>query len=272
MALLLRLIIPLAILYLAFAGIMYVFQRNFLYFPDTNTPEISDYKLDGVYDVVNVRTADGLTLHGWYHAPDRDDYPVIIYFHGNGGNFSSRSFLVTSYIEAGYGVLLAEYRGYGGNPGSPSEKGLYIDADAWINLLINNFNKSYQDIVLFGESLGTGVSVEMAVRYNVRAVILQSPYTSIVDLAQSQYPILPADMLLLDKYDSLSKIEDVHAPLLIVHGAKDRVVPIRYGKELFARANQDRKFLEIREAGHNDLFEYGIANAVIDFLQEIDSQ
>ena len=258
--------------YVLLAGLLYVFQRSFIYFPDTSQPDLKIFHAENLFQVIEAETDDGVQLKGWYHSPDMAGIPVIVLFHGNGGHHAWRARLMTSYIEEGYGVLLAGYRGYGGNPGKPSEVGFYLDAQAWIDTLIYNLNFNLQDIVLYGESLGSGVAVEMATRYDVGAVILQSPYSTVSDIAHWKFPILPIWFLLKDKYDSISKIGNVSQPLLIIHGRKDKVIPIRYGKKLFSRAQHDRTFYEVVEGGHNDLYNYGIEEPVISFLEKVYAQ
>lgn len=259
----------LLIAYFVLAGFLYIFQRSFIYFPNTQIVDPQDLLVDDIYQVVNVETEDGLFLKGWYHAPSRPDMPVIVWFHGNGGHYAAQAHLMEAYVDAGYGTLLAGYRGYSGNPGKPSESGIYSDANAWLNYLINNLDYSEQHIVLYGESLGSGVAVEMATRYDVGAVILQAPFSSVSDIASWKFPIMPIRFLLHDTYDSISKVEKVSEPLLLIHGTKDKVIPIRYGKKLFARAQQDRTFYEVMEAGHNDLHLYGIDKKVLSFLERV---
>jgi uncharacterized protein len=259
----------LLIAYLILAGFLSIFQRSFIYYPNTRNVNPRDLQVEDVYQVVNVETKDRLSLKGWYHASSRADMPVIVWFHGNGGHYAAQAVLMESYVDAGYGALLVGYRGYSGNPGKPSEVGLYRDAAAWMNYLINQLNINSEYIILYGESLGSGVAVEMATRYDVGAVILQSPYSSVIDIALWKFPILPIRLMLHDRYDSISKIENVSEPLLVIHGAKDKVIPIRYGKKLFARAQQDRTFYEVMEAGHNDLHQYGIDKKVLAFLERV---
>jgi uncharacterized protein len=255
--------------YLLLAGFLYIFQRSFIYYPNTRSLDPQDLHVEDIYQIVNIKTEDGLSLRGWYHAPSSNNMPVIIWFHGNGGHYAAQAVLMETYVEAGYGTLLAGYRGYSGNPGKPSEVGLYRDAAAWIDHLINDRNINSERIVLYGESLGSGVAVEMATRYEVGAVILQSPYSSVADIALWKFPVLPIRLLLKDPYDSISKVENISEPLLVIHGTKDKVIPIRYGKKLFARAQQDRTFYEVMEAGHNDLYQYGIDQKVLSFLGRV---
>lgn len=220
-------------------------------------------------EVVSYPTADGLTLNGWFHAA-RDNRPTIVYFHGNSGHHGQRAVLVQPYLDAGYGILLAGYRGYGGNPGRPDEQGLYADGRAALAELAG-MGIPIDRAVLFGESLGTGVAVQMAVEHPVAGLILQSPFTSTVDVGQDKVPWLPVGILMTDSFDSLSKIDRISVPLLLVHGEADRVVPARFGRRLFEAANEPKAACFVPGVGHNDLNGFGIADIVLRFLAALPS-
>lgn len=255
--------------YFCFAAIMFSLQRSFIYFPDTNFPDPRNYgQVGSSFEVIQTRTSDGLNLRGWYHPPKDKRRPVIIWFHGNGQNHASRAYWTSDYLAAGYGVLLASYRGYAGNPGQPDEKGFYRDAASWVDQVLNAYQISPERIVLYGESLGSGVAVEMATRYDVGALILQAPYSSLIDIAFQRYPILPTSLLLKDQFNSIEKIHHVHAPILILHGRKDQIIPISYGKKLFNKANEPKTFFEIPEAGHNNLNNFAVAQKVVGFIEK----
>jgi len=166
----------------------------------------------------------------------------------------------------GYGIFLLVYRGYSGNPGNPSENGLYNDANAAINYLEKKGTPTSQ-MVLVGESLGAGVAVDIAAKHKVAALILLAPFSSLTRLSQWHYVFIPAKLILKDRFDSLSKIKQVNAPLLIIHGTEDKIVPIKFGKELFAAANKPKEFEAVAGAHHNDLYDYGVQKKIIDFLQ-----
>ena len=255
-------------LYGAFVVALYVFQRGMMYVPDRNRP---DPVASGASDMaaVEVRTEDGLSLTGWYKpaAPGRR---TLVYFHGNAGNIGDRGGKVRPFLDAGLGVLLAGYRGYGGNPGSPSEDGFYADARAWLGHL-DSIGVVAADIVLYGESLGTGVAVQMAherakAGRAVAAVVLEAPFSSMGAAAQIHYPYVPAYWLVRDKFDSIAKIADVAAPVFVFHGEADRVVPSRLGKRLFEAAREPKDSLWLPRAAHNDLYDHGAAQAILNFL------
>jgi len=200
-----------------------------------------------------------------------DGSKTIVYFHGNGGHIGYRGGKVRPYLDAGYGMLLVSYRGYGGNPGSPTEDGLYADGHAAMAFLAEQGVAPGQTVV-YGESLGTGVAVQIALDQAragtpVEAVVLEAPFTSTVDAGSNHYPWLPVRWLMKDRFDSLSKIAGIQAPLLIIHGGRDRVVPFRQGKALYAEAVAPKESLWIPDADHNDLEAYCANEKVLEFIE-----
>lgn len=250
-ALLISGVLTYALIVLAACGL----QRSMMYFPGGTLPPVP-----AAFGTRTVTTADGLTLTGWYAPPAAPEWPVILYFQGNGGNIAGRIFKVRPFVEAGYGVLLAGYRGYGGNPGSPTETGLYADARAWMDSL------GEAPVVLLGESLGSGVAVRLASERAVRGVMLEAPYSSAVDVGQASFWFLPVRALMLDRFPSIDVIDRIEAPLLVVHGERDRVIPIRFGRRLFAAAVEPKKMVVYPRAGHNNLVEHGLIEEELRFL------
>ena len=255
--------------YAGLVGVLYVSQRNLMYHP-------SDYAAapaaSGAPEMrlAHHETADGLRLTSWY-APARAGMATLLYVHGNAGTVADRVFKVRPYLDRGYGVMLVGYRGYGGNPGAPSEQGLYRDGASAMAFLAAQ-GVAAGRVVLYGESLGTGVAVELAHRAAtqspVAALVLEEPFTTMGDAAQSHYPFVPAKWLVKDKFDSASKIAAVRAPLYVFHGDRDRVVPQKLGKTLFAAASEPKTGAWIAGAGHNDLYDYGAAAGILRFLAE----
>lgn len=253
--------------YLALVGFMFVAQRTLMYHPgpingspaENGAPE---------FGVLTRRNQDGLDLTSWY-APPGDGGPILIFLQGNAGSISDRAAKVRPYLEAGYGVMLVGYRGFGGNPGSPTETGLYEDAGSALRYLRGDGVAPAQWI-LYGESLGTGAAVELARQYAdagnpVGAVVLEAPFSSMGDAAARHYPYVPARLLVRDKYDSIAKITAINAPLFVIHGDADRVVPQILGRRLFDAARQPKEALWIEGAGHNDLYDFGAAARVLRF-------
>jgi fermentation-respiration switch protein FrsA (DUF1100 family) len=236
-----------ALLLLLWAG-----QRQLMYFPFGDVPAIASLGLDDVQDVA-FDTADGLRLSGWLFTVDAVDQVItVIVFNGNAGNRAYRVPLANALRRIGLQVLLFDYRGYGGNPGSPSEQGLEMDAIAAREFLINQRRVDPSSLIYFGESLGTGVAVNLAIEHPPAALILRSPYTSMADVGQHHYPWLPVRLLIRDRYDSLARISEVRTRLLIIAGERDRIVPAEFSRRLYEAAPQPKGFVSIPGADHND--------------------
>lgn len=252
--------------YVLLMVMMYWVQRYLLYRP-INQPLHPEQWQVADMRVVKLQTADGLTLTAWFKAA-QPNHPTFLYFHGNAGHLGMRGPKVRYFLDQGYGVLLLSYRGYGGNPGFPSENGLYQDAEAAIAFLIQTHQVSPACLILYGESLGTGVAVEMAKRYPVSALILQAPYTTMAEVAAWHYPWLPVHWLLKDRYDSMAKIASIQAPLLVMHGAKDKVVPTYMGERLGLAAKPYKAVKIYPDKAHSDIWTPVAAQDVSAFVQE----
>lgn len=255
-----------AAVYLVMTAWLYFNQHNLLYYPDSAKPNPVDAGFFDM-DVVTYQTADGLALYGWYQ-PAASGKPTIVYFHGNARNLLNHSWIAHPLTEAGYGVLLVEYRGYGGNPGKPDEAGLLADGRAGIEYLRSRGIAPGQ-MVFFGQSLGTGVAVKMATEFPPAAVILQSPYTSIAKAGQHHYWYMPVRWLIKDAFPAEDWIGDVHAPLLVLVAEDDTIIPPKLSLELFADANQPKTLETFTESGHNDLGGNGGMQAVLEFLGKL---
>ncbi len=249
--------------YLIFIAVFYVMQRQFIYFPKKSSKATPTDAGVSTMKIVSLQTADGLKLQAWYQ-PAKTGKPTLIYFHGNAGAISDRAALIKPYLDQGYGVLLVTYRGYSNNPGRPSEQGLYRDGAAAMKF-IQQQNISAQCLVLFGASLGSGVAVELATKYKIAALILQSPYSSLADVGRHHYPYLPVRTLLKDRFNSIKKIKQIHVPLFIVHGENDRVIPAKFGYKLHAAANEPKQMHTYAWKGHNNMFP---ASEVIRFIDK----
>jgi len=212
-----------------------------------------------------LQTEDGLSLLSWY-LPAQPGRPVIAYFHGNGGHVGYRAERLLRFAREGFGVLMVEYRGYGGNPGTPSETGFYTDGRAALAFL-DREGVTPNRLMLYGESLGSGVAVALAAERQVAAVILEAPPTSVAEVAQCHFPFVPAARMVTDRYDSLSRIGKVKAPILVLHGERDRVVPIRYGRALLDAAPEPKEGWFAPDAGHEDLARYGAMDVVVAFIE-----
>lgn len=238
---------------------MSIIDRQMIYFPDREliaTP--ADVGLE--YEDVDLTASDGTKLHGW-HVPG-DGRITLLWFHGNAGNISHRvDNIMLLNRTLGVNIMIIDYRGYGRSEGSPSEKGLYTDAEAAIEFLVSERNVDPEnELVLFGRSLGAAVAVEMAVRHRARALILESGFTSVKDMAHRAYPFLPMGLLINmveARYDTISKIRNVDYPVMVLHGDQDEIVPFELGLELFEAASNPKTFYRIQGAGHNDTYHVG---------------
>jgi fermentation-respiration switch protein FrsA (DUF1100 family) len=256
------------VFYGVLVGVLYVIQRGMMYYPwkDVPVPAAS-----GVPEMRPVRltTADGLTLTSW-HFPASAERPTVVLFHGNAGHVGHRGFKARVFLDAGFGLVLVGYRGFGGNEGRPNEAGLYADGRAALAFLAAS-GVPNRRIVLYGESLGSGIATQLALEAArdgnpVGAVVLEAPFSSMAAAAQHHYPYLPAYWLVKDRYASIDKIAGIGAPLLVVHGERDGVVPVRMGREIFAAAREPKEALWLVKADHNDLFEHGVGPAAVAFI------
>jgi len=236
---------------------MTVFQRQFLYKPNTAKPLLSETYLTD-FTEVSFPATDGVQIYGWY-TPAPEGAPTLLFFHGNAGHMGHRVHKLAEWQALGYGVLLVSYRGFGGAAGDPTEQGLYADASGALNWLQNQ-GRSVDQIIFYGESLGTGVAVELATRQpQVRAIVLEMPYTSVAQRAQEIYPLLPAYWLVRDRFDTLSKISGISAPLIILHGHQDEIMPFTHAQRLFEAASAPKTLIQFPEGTHSSLYDLGAA-------------
>jgi len=248
--------------YAVLATVLYVAQRSLMYFPDTAHVVPAEAGLPEAEEVP-LTAADGVHVTAW-HVPPRDAKPVIVYFHGNGGALRFRVARFRRLIADGVGLVALEYRGYGGSAGSPSEQGLIADAQAAYRFAAGRYPP--QQLVLWGESLGSGVAIALAAERPVGRVILEAPFTSAVALGARHYWYLPVSLLMKDQFRSDLRIGKVTAPVMIMHGVHDRVVPYAMGEQLFDLANKPKHFVRFLDGGHEDLDDNGALDAVARFL------
>jgi len=268
----LSLLVGAFVCYIAIIGLMYVGQRSLMYVPPRTPPPSPAEAGVPEFDIVSYKTEDGLNLAGWHH-PAKPGHPTILYFQGNAGHTADRAYKAPKWVNEGFGVFFAGYRGYSGNPGKPSETGLALDADAAVVFLAKK-NAPPNHLILYGESLGTGVSSDLAYRLAqeqtpVAGLILESPFTSMANAAQSHYPWLPARYLVKDRFETLDKISKIKAPLLVLHGDADRIVPFSHGKTVFTAALEPKQAEWVEGGGHSDLYDFGAAGVVGEFLDSL---
>ncbi len=252
------------IAYLVGVIFVYFYQRNLLYHPSENNYQNDEIKFS--YDEIFIKV-DGIELKSWLIRKDFKNLKTLVFFHGNAGDLSNRVYKLNVLNELDINILLISWRGFSGNKGSPTEKNLYADAEAAIKWL-NEQGINNNQIILYGESLGTGVAVEIGKKNIFNSIILESPFTSIEESAKIYYPYLPVRLLLKDKYDSLSKINAVKTPILIMHGKKDDIVPFFMGKELFKKANNPKYSYFTEDDDHMMKFDDQLMEKIKDFIKK----
>lgn len=261
-------LILLCTIYLVACLYMYVRQRKLLFLPE-KVEDFSPqtYGLD--MEVIETETEDGLKLRHWLKRPPSKDAPLVVYFHGNASFIGTRKERAEALIELGYGVLLVEYRGYGANPGSPTEKGFVQDARSVLDFLREN--DYHQNVILFGESIGSGVAVQIAADTDIpyKAVILAVPFSSALDVAKQMYPYLPISLLMKDKFNSMDYIADIKAPLLVMHGTADNTIPVDLGMKLFDAAPEPKTLEIIDGARHSTIFDFELHKPVGAFVSSL---
>ena len=250
-----RLTLHLFVFYAVICIALFALQRRIQYPRDPAPVALPAAAADRGVREVPLTTSDGLTLTAWFHPLSTSNLdptaPLIVFFPGNGGNRGWRYGYAQMLRAQGASILQVEYRGYGGNPGTPTEEGLYRDADAAISWARAH---STGKVIALGESLGTGVAVEMAARHSLDGLIIHAGYTSTVDVGGAQFWFLPVGWLMHDRFESVEKIGAIPCPKLFFHGKQDRVIPIRFGEQLFRTASEPKEWIAIAGAGHNDLW------------------
>lgn len=251
--------------YAAFVLVMFVNQRSHVFGLDDS----SKLNNPGALAIpgstrVAIPTADGETLAGWYLPPRDKDGPVFLFLHGKSGGLDRKTLRWQQIAEHGAGVLAVSYRGYPGSTGSPSEEGLYEDARAAFNWLAKRHDPDH--IVLHGLSLGTGVAAKLATEVNAQALIMEAPYTAIVDVAGERHPYLPVGVLLWDQFPTRDVIADIKMPVLIAHGDEDTVIPLDHSKRLYDLAPEPKKLLIMPGSDHNTLVRDGLYPHIWQFL------
>jgi fermentation-respiration switch protein FrsA (DUF1100 family) len=264
MALVKSLLVFLFVGYLGLVALLYVAQRSLMYFPQRTRTAPAAAGLPQAEEV-DLDTADGERVIVWHIAP-RGNGNVVLYFHGNGGALRYRVERFRALTADGTGLIALSYRGYGGSTGSPTEAGLIGDADAAYAFAAGRYAPAC--IVVWGESLGSGVAVALAAEHPVGRVVLEAPFSSAVEIAAAGYPFAPVRLLMKDQFRSDLRIEKVTAPVLILHGERDNVIPIRFGERLYTLIKAPKRFVRFRDGRHDDLSFHGAIEAAKTFLGE----
>ncbi|MFQ5860448.1 MAG: alpha/beta hydrolase [Dehalococcoidia bacterium] len=247
-------------------------ERYFIYFPEGDV-KANPSQFGLAYEEVTFVASDGVELHGWFVPGQGSE--TLLWFHGNAGNIGNRlENLKLLHGELGVNVFLFDYRGYGRSHGRPSEQGTYLDAEAALTYLGSRGDVSLERVIYFGRSLGAAVAVEMGIRHPPRALILESAFPSVPYMARRAYPFFPVWPFLRTRYDSQAKIAKVNAPVLMLHGDQDDIIPIEAGRRLFDAAKEPKEFYTIRGAGHNDTYLVGgqaYFDALRRFVERLDT-
>ena len=245
---------------------VYFYQRNLLYHPSENN-YLND-KITFNYEEIFIETDKNINLKSWFIKKDLNKFKTILIFHGNAGNLFNRVYKLNELNKLDVNILLISWRGFSGNKGKPTEKNLYHDAEEAVKWL-NNQGAISKNIILYWESLGTGVATELGTSNAFGGIILESPFTSIANAAKIYYPYLPVNIILKDRYNSISKIKNITTPILIMHGRKDNIVPQKMGLELYEKANQPKFSYFPENDDHMMEYNDNLLNSIKLFINKI---
>lgn len=253
-------------LYVAVAAAAWLGQRHLMYVPDRTRVSPGAMGLRGVAERV-IETPDGARLVAW-EAPAAAGQPTLLYLHGNAGNLASRADRFGRYQAKGFGLVMLSWRGYSGSTGRPTEANNVADAVVLYRALRADGLKP-DELIVYGESLGSGVAIQLATEHPVAALVLDAPYTSIVDVALLSYPYLPVRPLLIDRYESDRHIKRVAVPVLVLHGERDAVIPARMGRAIHDAVSGPKRLALFPDGGHVDLDDYGAVEVVTDWIRDV---
>ena len=254
------------LIYLSVLVYLFFFQRNLLYLPNENNYFGDKLKVD--IEEVQIKTSDNINLLGWFHKKDLNKFKTIVYFHGNAGKLENRIHKLNHFKDIDVNFLIISWRGFSGNSGKPTETGLYEDGKSTIDWL-KNIGLSDKDIVLYGESLGTGIATHIAQNRKFAGLVLETPFTSMVDAAKNAYPFIPVGFLLKDRYENDRKIKNINIPVLVLHGEVDQIVPFSMGKKIYEIANQPKYSYFTEYDDHMMEFDEKLVLALKSFLKSL---
>jgi uncharacterized protein len=263
---LLYIIVFISLIYLSVLAYLFFVQRNLLYNPNENN--YSDDKLKVDIEKVQIRTSDNINLLGWFHKKNINKFKTIVYFHGNAGKLENRIHKLNHFKGMNVNFLIISWRGFSGNSGKPSEPGLYKDGTSAIDWL-KNMGLAEKDIILYGESLGTGIAIQIAQNKKFAGLILETPFTSMIDAAKNVYPYIPVGLLLKDRYENDKKIKNIDIPLLVMHGEKDQIIPFKMGKKIYELANQPKYSYFTKYDNHMMEYDEKLVFALSTFIKSL---
>ncbi len=261
-----QLILIIFVIYFSILVILFFYQRNLLYHPNENN--YSGDKISVDIKKVKILTSDNIELLGWYHKKNLKDYKTLIFFHGNAGTLDNRIHKLNHFKDMEVNFLIIAWRGFSGNNGNPTEKGLYIDGRSAVNWILKQGVKE-ENIILYGESLGTGIVTEIAQNKKFAGVILETPFTSMVAAAKQFYPYIPVNLLLKDRYENEKKIKHINVPIIIMHGKKDKIVPFSMGERIFELANEPKYSYFTENDDHMMEFDNQLINVLKRFIKTL---
>ena len=264
--LLLTIIIASSLIYLIVLVFLFFFQRSLLYHPNVNNYFNDKLKVD--IEEVQIKTSDDINLLGWFHKKDLNRFKTVVYFHGNAGKLENRIHKLNHFKDIDVNFLIISWRGFSGNSGKPTEKGLYEDGKSTIDWL-KNIGLSDKDIVLYGESLGTGIATHIAQNRKFAGLVLETPFTSMVDAAKNVYPYIPVGILLKDRYENEKKIKHINIPVLVMHGEADQIVPFKMGKKIYEMANKPKYSYFTKYDNHMMEYDDKLVFALSSFIKSL---
>ena len=261
-----EILIGIIVIYISVLIVLFIFQRNLMYNPNENN-YFGD-KLEVEIEKVKITTSDNLNLLGWLHNKDLKKFKTIVFFHGNAGKLDNRIYKLNYFKNMDVNFLIIAWRGFSGNKGKPSEKGLYEDGKSTIDFL-KNLGVTEKNIIIYGESLGTGIATEIAQNDKFAGLILETPFTSMIEAAKNFYPYIPVGLLLKDKYKNDKKIKNINIPLLVMHGEADQIVPFWMGKKIYEIANQPKYSYFTKYDDHMMEFDENLVLALNAFIKSL---
>ena len=245
---------------------LYFYQRNLLYHPNENNYSGDQISVD--IKKVKILTSDKIELIGWYHEKNIKNLKTLLFFHGNAGSLENRIHKLNHFEGMNINFLIIAWRGFSGNKGTPSEQGLYEDGKSAINWLIKK-GVEEENLVIYGESLGTGVATQLAQNNNFAGIILETPFTSMVHAAKIFYPYVPVNLILKDKFENYKKIKNINSPILVMHGEADQIVPFSMGKKIYEIANEPKYSYFTKYDNHMMEYDEKLVLAIKSFLKSL---
>ena len=261
-----KLVILIIVTYCLLLTFVFFYQRKLLYHPNFSNHVTGDGLIHSI-EKINIKTEDNIDLKGWFHLKDLKK-KTILFFHGNAGTLDNRIYKLNFLGNLDINFLIIAWRGYSGSSGKPTELGLYQDAKSAVNWL-NLKGIVEKNIILYGESLGTSVAIEIGQNKNFAGIILEAPFTSMVDTGKKYYPFFPVKLLLKDKYESKNKIKNIKFPILVMHGKKDKIIPFYMGEAIYNLANKPKFKYFSDNDDHMIDFDENLVNEISSFLKSL---